>query len=309
MGLPAPVERFALELGDRPRPACDLGAIQALRRTVRAWRPEIVHAHGVKAALLVLSALRRGRPPVVVTYHNLWPGGPLTLPLRLISLRAAAAIAVSEGVRARLAEHGIRPRNLVVIRNGLDLTAFPLAPAAPLGRPFTAAFLGRLTEEKGVPVLLEAVSRFRNDDRQRFVIAGDGPLRPAVEKAAAGVASRLEYLGHRAEVLPVYHAADAVVFPSLAEGHPVAALEAMACGLPVVASRVGGLLETVVDGETGILVPPGEAEAMAAAVRALAADRERARAMGLAGRRRVEAEFTADRMLAEVVQVYRGLLV
>ena len=308
VGLSEPVERFALELGDRPRPACDLAAIHALRRTVREWRPEIVHAHGVKAALLVLSAFRRGRPPEVVTYHNLWPGGPLTMPLRVISMRAAAAIAVSEGVQARLAEHGIRPRNMVVIRNGLDLTAFPLAPPAPPERPFTAAFLGRLTEEKGVPALLEAVGLLRNDDRLRFVFAGDGPLRPAVETAAAGAGSRLEYLGHRAEVLPLYHGADAVVIPSLAEGHPLTALEAMSCGLPVVASRAGGLLETVVDGETGILVPPGEAEALAVAVRALAADRERARAMGLAGRRRVELEFTADRMLAEVVQVYQGLL-
>src|SRR5262249_32649698 len=95
VGLGAPIERFHLELGDRPRPASDLSSLHALRRIARDWRPEIVHAHGVKAALLTLSAFRRGQPPAVVTFHNLWQGGPLTLPLRLVSHRAAAAIAVS----------------------------------------------------------------------------------------------------------------------------------------------------------------------------------------------------------------------
>src|SRR5437016_2464719 len=89
------IQRFDLELGDRPRPASDLSSLHALLRVAREWRPDIVHAHGVKAALLALSAFRRGRPPTVVTYHNLWQGGPLTLPLRLISLRAGAGIAVS----------------------------------------------------------------------------------------------------------------------------------------------------------------------------------------------------------------------
>ena len=96
--------------------------------------------------------------------------------------------------------------------------------------------------------------------------------------------------------------------PSLAEGHPLTALEAMACGLPLVASRVGGLPEIVRERETGLLVPANEARALTDAVIALAGDRDRARALGAAGRRRVEAEFTLERMLERLTAVYQGVL-
>jgi glycosyltransferase involved in cell wall biosynthesis len=304
--------RFGIELGDRPRPASDLSALWGLRQAVRGWRPDLVHAHGVKAALLALGSRLPGRPPVVVTFHNLWHGGPLTLPLRLVTQRAAAAVAVSEAVRERLAAHGIRPRELTVIPNGLDLTAFsaPRAPCfpPPPDRPFTFAFVGRLTEEKGVRVLLEAARRLPDAPEVRLVVAGDGPLRAAVEAEARRDGSRLEYRGHQHDVRAIYEAADAVLMPSLAEGHPLTALEAMASGLPLVASRAGGLAEIVVEGETGLLVPPGDASALADAVGALAADRDRARALGAAGRRRVELEFGVERMLVRLVGVYRGVL-
>src|SRR5436853_219369 len=145
---------------------------------------------------------------------------------RHLPAQPASRIAVSEGERTRLAEHGVRPRKLVVIPNGLDLAAFPPAPGVPdalsppSGHPFTVAFLGRLTEEKGVRILLEAVERLSEASDLRFVMAGDGPLRTLVENAARRAGSRLEYLGYRADVLPVYHGADAVVIPSLSEGHP-----------------------------------------------------------------------------------------
>jgi glycosyltransferase involved in cell wall biosynthesis len=308
MELGSPTARFGIELGDRPRPASDLGALRSLRQAVREWRPDLVHAHGVKAALLALGSRLPGRPPVVVTFHNLWHGGPLTLPLRLVTQRAAAAVAVSEAVREGLAVHGIRPRELAVIPNGLDLTAFSAGPPPPPDRPFTAAFLGRLTEEKGVRVLLEAARTFPDAPEVRLVVAGDGPLRMAVEAEARRGGSRLEYLGHQQDVRAVYHAADAVLMPSLSEGHPLTALEAMACGLPLVASRTGGLAEIVVEGETGLLVPPGDVAALVDAVGTLASDRDRARALGASGRRRVEAEFGVDRMLERLISVYEGVL-
>jgi glycosyltransferase involved in cell wall biosynthesis len=101
---------------------------------------------------------------------------------------------------------------------------------------------------------------------------------------------------------------DAVLMPSLSEGHGLTTLEAMASGLPVVASRTGGLSEVVVDGETGMLVPPGDAEALAGALTALAADRDRARALGRAGRKRVEQEFGVERMLERLIAVYQTVL-
>jgi glycosyltransferase involved in cell wall biosynthesis len=299
---------FQLALGDRPRPASDLRAIRSLREVIRDWAPVLVHAHGVKAALVTLLARPAAGPPVVVTFHNLWPGGALTLPLRLLAPRAAAAIAVSEAVRERLAAHSVHLRRLEVIPNGIDLRSY--APAASLStdRPFTVAFLGRLTEEKGIPVLLEAARRLPDAVELRLVIAGDGPLRTAVEAEVLRPGSRVWFLGYQEQVLSVYQAADVVVMPSLAEGHPMAALEAMACGLPVVASRVGGLQEIVIDGETGMLTPPGDAASLGAALAALAADRERGLALGAAGRRRVEAHFTRERMLARLHSVYASVL-
>src|SRR6266511_2129664 len=241
--LATSVSRFCLELGDRLRPLPDLWAAHSLRRTVREWRPSLVHAHGVKAGLLALAALSASRLPVVVTLHNLWHGGPLTGLLRRLLPRAAATIAVSGAVRERLRDHGIQHRTMTVIPNGLNLADFPTVPASVHGQPFTIAFLGRLTEEKGVPVLLEAVESLKEVSSVQWLVAGDGPLRANIEAAAQRADSRLRYLGYQENVLPLYHASDLVVMPSLSEGHPMTALEAMACGLPVVASRVGGLPE------------------------------------------------------------------
>jgi glycosyltransferase involved in cell wall biosynthesis len=299
---------YPLAIGDRPRPLADLRAVFELRRWTEALGPDLVHAHGVKAALIALLARRTGSPPVVVTVHNLCRGGWLTFPLRWLAPRATAAIAVSEAVHRRLEEHAVAFRRLEVIPNGIDPERFPPAPARPADRPFTVAFVGRLTEEKGVRVLLEAQRTLPHSVPLRLVVAGDGPLRALVEAEARQPGSRTQFLGHQDEVLSVYHAADAVVMPSFAEGHPMTALEAMACSLPVIGSRVGGLPEIVVEGETGLLVPTGDAAALSQAMAELAADPKRGRTFGAAGRRRVEAQFTEERMLDRVISVYTNVL-
>ncbi len=295
---------FPVELGDRPRPAADSAAVWALRRAMRRWQPDLIHAHGVKAALVALAGLPDCRRPVLATFHNVWRGGPLTGMLRLLVPCAAAVIAVSEAVSASLTSRGIRSRQGVVIPNGIDLALFPPAAMPAGARPFTVAFVGRLTEEKGIGCLLEAVLQWPASSPAEFLIAGEGPLRPAVEAAAAGAGSRLRFLGAREEIMTVYHAADAVVVPSLSEGQSLTALEAMSCGLPVVASRVGGLPEVIVEGESGLLAPPGDPVALGAALRRLAADPPLRQALGAAGRRRVEAMFTVDRMLNRLVDLY-----
>lgn len=300
--------RFPLDLGDRPRPGADLRTVRQLRLAAKQWKPDVVHAHGVKAALLTLFAFPTGRPPVVVTYHNVWHGGPLSAPLRLLAPRAAASIAVSGAVRDSLARHGVRVAHPEVIRNGVDPAAFPDVKTGRPPHPFTALFMGRLTEEKGIPVLLEAVEAAGEGPAISLVIAGDGPLRSRVEQAAARNAGRVRYVGHVSEVLTAYRQADVVVMPSLSEGLPMTALEAMACGLPLVASRVGGLPEVVADGETGLLVPPGDPSALAAALRVLAADPVRAAAMGDVGRARVADRFTEERMLEQLIACYHTAL-
>jgi glycosyltransferase involved in cell wall biosynthesis len=306
--LPEAVKRVRFEIGDRPRPVDDFLALLALRGAVRRHRADVVHAHGAKAAVLSLTALQGQAVPVLVTFHNLWRGGSLTPILRHLLPRARAAVAVSAAVRKSLLLHRVPADAAQVIPNGVDLAAFAPVPR-PADRPFTAAFIGRLTEEKGVHVLLEAVHRLTKPDDPAILIAGEGPLRRVVEDVIDGLpeTARSRDLGPQADIRPVYDAVDVVVVPSLSEGFGLTAVEAMACGLPVIASRVGGLAE-VVTPETGILVPAGDAEALVDALRELAADRDGARRMGEAGRKRAEAEFGQDRMLDHLADSYRAAL-
>lgn len=299
---------FPFELGDRPRPLADLRSLQQLRRAVAAWQPDLIHAHGAKAAIMGLLAFPSGRPRVMVTYHNRWLGGPLTLPLRLLAPRACASIAVSEAVRKSLLEQGIQPAALRVIRNGIDPDAFYPAPDSHPERPFTFLFLGRLTEEKGIPLLLEVAGKLEGHTHLRILVAGDGPLRPRVEAQAALRHPILQYLGPQEDVLPLFHRADAVVMPSLSEGLPMTALEGMACGLPLIASPVGGIPELVADGVTGILVDGRDPAIWVRSLTELASDRPRARLLGLAGRKRVESEFSEQVMFRELSRLYCSAL-
>jgi glycosyltransferase involved in cell wall biosynthesis len=304
--FPRGTTTFRFDLGDRPRPAADLRAVAELRRAIVDWRPELIHAHGVKAALLTLLAFSGGRPPVVVTYHNRWLGGPLTGLLRLLAPRAQASIAVSRAVQESLENHAIRARNLRVIHNGVDPDLFRPIERASEGRPFTALFLGRLTEEKGISLLLETAGALEGGGRRdlRFLVAGDGPLRPQVEAESRRAGSLVEYLGPQSDVLPVYAQADAVIMPSLSEGLPMTALEAMSCGLPLIASDVGGLPEVVEPDETGLLLPTRDPQIWARAILQLAEGRDAAVRLGAAGRRRVLQEFTLERMMDGVEGTY-----
>ena len=306
--LETAIPRFPVELGDRPRPGRDLVALRALQRAAREWKADLIHCHGAKASLLGLTALGWARLPVVVTFHNLWGGGSLTLPLRMLLPLASWTICVSNAVRDSLARSGLALHRCQVIPNGVDLDAFSPASELVPGL-FTVAFVGRLTEEKGVPELLAAAEILAEKGvAMRFVVAGDGPLREQVESHPLLTAGTLVYLGQQSDIQRVYHAAHALVMPSRAEGHPLAALEAMACGLPVVASRVGGLPEIVIGGKTGTMVPPGDPEALAAALRVFAEHPALAVAMGLEGRARVEQEYFLERMLARIHDIYQASL-
>lgn len=305
-----PVDRFRLDIGTRPNPLHDMRTVLALGRLVRESKVDLVHAHGVKAALLALLALGPGSPPVAATFHNLWSGGLLDPLLRTLLPRAAAVVFVSEAVRSSVlsptGKPAVRPRlrRAQVISNGVDTARFtPPAVRCP-APPFIVSFVGRLSSEKGVEVLLAAARRLAGRTDLRLLMAGDGSLRPPVEEAVRDPAIPLQYLGFQEDVLPVYHGSQAVLVPSLSEGQGLSALEAMACGLPVIASRVGGLPEVVVEGETGVLIPPGDADALAKTLDAMAAEPDRAWQMGQAGRKRVEARFSLDRMLDRLAALY-----
>jgi glycosyltransferase involved in cell wall biosynthesis len=174
-------------------------------------------------------------------------------------------------------------------------------------------YAGRLRTRKAVAVLLEAFARMRRaHPGAALVLAGDGEQRPALEAQACrlGIDRAVRFAGARPRdaMAAEYAAADLFCLPSLYEGFPLAILEAMAAGLPVVATAVAGVPEAVADGVTGRLVPPEDADALARALAELAADRERARRMGEAGRRRIEADFDISTVAGAYLELWRGLL-
>ncbi|HEX5759217.1 MAG TPA: glycosyltransferase family 4 protein [Thermoanaerobaculia bacterium] len=315
----------------------DLAAFRRLLALLRRERIELVHAHLAYAALWGALAAPRVGVPLVATLH-LPPEEPSEHPPwsregvrqrllgRALDRRAAAVVAVSEAVRRAHLERGrIRAEKLVVAHNGVDAAAFRPPAAAQrrelrarvrreLGLPpeaLVAITVSVLRPGKGIEVLLAAARDVAAAlPEARFVVAGDGPLRAALEVGAreAGVEELLRWIGFRRDVAELLAASDLFVLPTLADALPTALLEAMAAGLPVVASAVGGVPEVVEDGETGVLVPPGDAAALAHAVAALLPRPERRAAMGERGLRRVEERFSVERWVERLGRIYEGAL-
>jgi len=181
--------------------------------------------------------------------------------------------------------------------------ARPADPAVPQ----TVLTVARLDPQKGLHDLVAAAALV---PEARVMVVGEGPERRALETRIAhlGLGDRVHLLGFRSDVPDLLAGSDLFVLPSLFEGLPLSILEAMAAGKPVVATAIGGNDEAVVDGATGLLVPPGDPRALADAIRALLRDPERRRRLGEAGRRRAEAEFSAPAMVRRVAAVYDELL-
>jgi starch synthase len=319
------------------------GANQALQvistdlsMTAGAPTAELVHSHTWYANLAGhLSALLYGIPHVM-TMHSLevlrpWKAEQLGGGYRLSSwcervsaTAAAALIAVSDGMRADIltAYPDIPAERIHVIRNGIDTTEYAPDPGTGVlekfgvdpARPYVI-FVGRITRQKGVPVLLRAASGLV-PEAQLVLCAGapDTPeLLAEVTELVAGLrASRSGVLWipemlPKPEVIQLLTHATVFACPSLYEPLGIVNLEAMACETAVVGSRTGGIPEVVADGETGLLVPPGEPEPLAEALNALLRDQDRARVMGQAGRKRAVAEFGWPAIAAQTAALYAEL--
>jgi len=261
-------------------PAMLVSFARAARRAARD--ADLVHAHWLPAGAV---ALTTGRPFVV----QLW-GTDVELARRAPRLarrvlgRARLAICASQELAEAARELGAR--TVRVIPSGVDV---PEAVGEP-DEPPHVLYAGRLSAEKGVLELVEAA------DGLPLVVAGDGPLRGRVPGA-------LGFVPHD-RLLPLYERAAVVACPSLREGFGVACAEAMAHGRPVVASAVGGLRDLVVDGETGLLVPPGDVQALRAALERLLGDAELRRRLGEAARARAREAFSWERAVALTVSAY-----
>jgi glycosyltransferase involved in cell wall biosynthesis len=323
-----PIADAARELGAAARAVPGLspglgGArrLTAFVRELKRERPAVFHAHlsWPLAARFPLAAAVVARVPAVVATFHLFPPTPLRrttlLQGRMLAAGMGRAIAVSQAIAASLDDVlGWAPHKIEVIRNGIDIERFRKRPDPELRRALTAGsddvvFVtpARLDPQKGIDVLLRAA---RAVDGARFVIAGTGAERARLESQAAalGVHERVRFLGHRADVPELLAASDAFVLPSLFEGTPLALLEAMAAGKPVVSSAIPGTDELVVDGETGLLVQAGDPEALADALRRIVAEPELRARLGAAGRRRAEAEHSAVDTTRRVAAVYDEVL-
>jgi glycosyltransferase involved in cell wall biosynthesis len=260
---------------------------RALRRA--AHGADLVHAHW----LLTAAVARFGGTPFVVTLHGSGSAGRFSdveLAQRRPSLvrtllsPAAAVICVSETVAAAVRGAGVEP---TVIPNGVRIPD----EVGPPTEPPEVLYVGRLSPEKNVDTLVEALGDLN------LVVAGDGPLRDLVPNALGAVP--------HAEVERLLERASVVVASSEREGFGLAAAEAMAFGRPVVAAAGGGLLELVADGETGLLVPPRDAEALRAAVERLLADPELRERLGSAARARARERFGWDAVVERTLDAYR----
>lgn len=291
---------------------------------------DVVHTHTWYVGLGGMLTQAIHDLPLVVTLHSLEPLRPWkadqlgtgyavsTWAERLAVERAERVIAVSAQMRADILSHfQVAPERVVVIHNGVDADAFRRTEAREVlarhqvREPYVL-FVGRISEQKGIFQLLEAARAL--PDEVSLVLCASSPDTPELAarlQAAVAGRPRVQWINAMlpvSEVVQLYSHAAVFACPSIYEPFGLINLEAMACGTPVVASRVGGIPEVVVDGETGWLVPPGDPAALAEALRVSLADPTRARRMGEAGRRRVEAHFSWDRIAEHTLAVYRDAI-
>lgn len=302
----------------RMRHKIDLGALLRLYRWIRLVRPTILHTSLFHANLSgrILGRLA-GVPVVVCSERTMAMESEWRYRFNRWTIGLVDCVTtVSANVRSFCTSHiGLPADKLVVIYNGVELPSAPLASTievrAELGLPPGGLVIGavsRLDPVKGVSVLVEALAQV---DEVYLAVIGDGPERAPLASLAGslGVANRIRWTGHRRDVSHCLPAFDLFVQPSLHEGLPNAVLEAMAAGLPVVATAVGGTPEVVVDGVTGILVPPRDPDALAEAIACLLRDPDLRCKMGQMGQERVAQSFTVERMVEQTERLYGRLLV
>ena len=300
----------AVEIVRRPRRPTDVTSLWAHARTLRRLRPDVVHLNlaspwSCQHALVAAAAVPRAR--VVAVYQLAVP--PFNRRQRwlkrLTSYRVSAHVAVGVAAAREVeAAVGLRRDTVSTIYNAVPDR--PPAPSRSAHETATVVAVGRLERQKGFDVLVDAFARLPEG---RLLLVGDGSERAALEQQVAllGLEHRVRLTGWIEDPRALLDEADVFALPSRFEGFPLAVVEAMLAGLPLVAADVGSVREAVVEGETGVLVKPDDAAGLAAALQRLLADEaERAR-LGRAARERALERFVADRMAKAYVDLYREL--
>ncbi len=308
-------------------PLRDSAALWQLIRLLRAERPHLVHTHTSKAGVLGrLAAWWAGVPLILHTPHgHVFYGhfGRLRSWLflqieRRLARGTARLIALTDAERRDHLDRGVgRADRFAVIPSGIDLARFRRARRQGKAIPtwfdcppdaFVVGSVGWLTEIKGHRFLVAAVARLKPEFPQlHLVIVGSGDQREALTRLAAdtGVAAAVHLVGHRDQIEQCLAGFDCFVLPSLNEGMGRALVEAMAAGLPVIASRVGGIPALIHDGANGLLVPPGDAQALARALRRVVQDPVGARELGAGAARSIGDNYGIEAMVRKVEDLYR----
>jgi glycosyltransferase involved in cell wall biosynthesis len=304
----------------RPGPGLAPSLVPRLARWLRAHAVDVVHTHNRMALIYGAPAGRLARSGVVHTKHGNNPRGGTELWAARAAARcvdAFVAVSPETAGRARLRRE-VSPEKLSVVANGIALARFgPDAAAraavrAELGidaGAWVVGTVGRLATEKNQALLLRAAAPLLGPGA-RLLVAGDGPLRPALAELAAalGIAPFVHLLGARHDVPEVLAALDVFVLSSDTEGLPLVIPEAMATGLPVVSTGVGGVPTVLDEGETGFLVPPGDEDTLRERLGRLQAAPDIARACGRRARVAALARFSAERMGREYLELYARVL-
>ncbi|MFB6178303.1 MAG: glycosyltransferase family 4 protein [Halorientalis sp.] len=301
-------------------PATALPAVASLARYLRREQFDIVHTHSTEAGIIGrFAAVAAGIPHVVHTVHGVpftEDRNPLLNRFVLGCERKAATytdriVTNADVIAEAYLDRGIGTRDqYTTIYSGVELEAFRAAtPATDLpGQRPRVVMIGRLAEGKGFEIMLEAAEQICDDDAT-VLLVGEGPLFDDLdaEITARGLEADVFMTGYRDDVPNVLAASDVLALPSFREGTPRVITEAMASGLPVVATDIAGVPEQVEDGENGYLIPTGDADALAERLSTLLADRQLREKMGDRGRERAS-RFSVEQMCADIGRLYEGLL-
>ena len=298
-----------------------------LYRLFRRLRPAVVHTRNLAALEAAVPAWAAGIPVRIHGEHGWNLADPDGKRRRYQYVRGlyrpfvSRYVALSRHLEDYLERQvGVPPHRVSQIYNGVDTERFRPAPVrgriagCPFGHPddFVAGWVGRMDPVKDLPNLLQAFARAtrRPGSRLRLVLVGDGPMRPAVERLVVqhGLGDRVWLAGERADIPEIMRGLDCFVLPSLGEGISNTVLEAMATRLAVVATRVGGNSELIEPGMTGLLVPPGDRDALADALVRYSSDRAMARRHAKAARRVAQSRFSLARMVGDYCSLYETAL-
>ncbi|HZY64218.1 MAG TPA: glycosyltransferase family 4 protein [Edaphobacter sp.] len=294
----------------------DRTVTRSIRELVNSTGADVVHAHGYKADVYTYFALRKTKTPFVSTCHN-WIDDNLSVVLygnadRFILRSYAGVIAVSDAVKVRLVSAGVNEKKIALIRNGIDLRPFANAiPSLRTDDRLTVGWIGRLSNEKGPDIFLRAAQRVLTEcPDARFILVGDGPDLEMLKMLAKELAieESVTFAGRRQDMPAVYASLDVMVSSSRQEGLPMAILEGMASGLPLVATAVGDVSTLVREGSTGFLTRSEDVESIADGITKLLQNPELRKQFGAAGREVVRDEFSAGRMAKEYLRVYEKVI-